>query len=147
MDHRVRPTWTLFGGSSTRTFGTLAVTQAMLPLLKKVYPGADRQRLRWSRFSRAPHDDPNWEYAPYRLIGYGAAKAAVNMLTIQLAAELRDAGIKVNAADPGFTATDLNGYQGHQAIPQGAAEAIRLALLDDDGPTGAFFSAEGREPW
>ncbi|WJV65262.1 SDR family oxidoreductase [Pectobacteriaceae bacterium CE70] len=130
----------------TNFFGTLAVTQAMLPLLKKSIP-ARIVNVSSGLGSLALHSDPNWEYAPYRLIGYGAAKAAVNMLTVQLAAELRDTGIKVNAADPGFTATDLNGYRGHQTIPQGAAEAIRLALLDDDGPTGAFFSAEGREPW
>ncbi|WP_315707632.1 SDR family oxidoreductase [Brenneria uluponensis] len=130
----------------TNFFGTLAVTQAMLPLLKKSIP-ARIVNVSSGLGSLTLYSDPNWEYAPYRLIGYGAAKAAVNMLTVQLAAELRDAGIKVNAADPGFTATDLNGYRGHQTIPQGAAEAIRLALLDDDGPTGAFFSAEGREPW
>jgi NAD(P)-dependent dehydrogenase (short-subunit alcohol dehydrogenase family) len=69
------------------------------------------------------------------------------MLTIQLAAELKDAGIKVNSADPGFTATDLNGQRGNQTIPEGAAVAIRLALLPDNGPTGGFFSADQREPW
>jgi len=69
------------------------------------------------------------------------------MLTVQLAAELRDIGIKVNSADPGFTATDLNGHRGRQTIPQGAAEAVRLALLDEDGPTGGFFATEGSEPW
>ena len=69
------------------------------------------------------------------------------MLTVQLAAELRDAGIKVNAANPGYTATDLNGHRGTQTIPQGAEAAVRLALLGDDGPTGGFFSASGPEPW
>jgi NAD(P)-dependent dehydrogenase (short-subunit alcohol dehydrogenase family) len=66
------------------------------------------------------------------------------------AATLRDEGIvarKVNSADPGFTATDLNNHRGYQTIPQGAAEAIRLALLPDDGPTGGFFSSTGAEPW
>jgi NAD(P)-dependent dehydrogenase (short-subunit alcohol dehydrogenase family) len=69
------------------------------------------------------------------------------MLTVQLAAELREAGIKVNAADPGFTATDLNDHRGYQTIPEGAAAAVRLALLADEGPTGGFFSAARQEPW
>jgi NAD(P)-dependent dehydrogenase (short-subunit alcohol dehydrogenase family) len=62
-------------------------------------------------------------------------------------AELKDSGIKVNSADPGFTATDLNNHRGYQTIPQGAAAAIRLALLPNDGPTGSFFSASREEPW
>jgi len=69
------------------------------------------------------------------------------VLTVQLAAELRDTGIKVNSADPGFTATDLNAHRGLQTIPEGAAAAVRLALLPDDGPTGGFFSASHPEPW
>jgi NAD(P)-dependent dehydrogenase (short-subunit alcohol dehydrogenase family) len=69
------------------------------------------------------------------------------MLTVQLAAELKDSGIKVNSADPGYTATDLNGHRGRQTIPEGAAAAIRLALLPDDGPTGGFFSADHPQPW
>lgn len=130
----------------TNFFGTLAVTQAMLPLLKKSVP-ARIVNLSSGLGSLTLHGDPDWEYAPYKLIGYAASKAAVNMLTVQLAAELRDTGIKVNSADPGFTATDLNGNRGRQTIPQGAAEAVRLALLDEDGPTGGFFATEGREPW
>jgi len=69
------------------------------------------------------------------------------MLIVQLAAELRNTSIKVNSADPGFTATDLNADRGHQTIPEGAAAAVRLALLPDDGPTGGFFSASNPEPW
>jgi NAD(P)-dependent dehydrogenase (short-subunit alcohol dehydrogenase family) len=69
------------------------------------------------------------------------------MLTVQLAAELRDTPIKVNSADPGFTATDLNQHRGYQTIEQGAAEAIRLALLPEDGPTGGFFNSSGANPW
>lgn len=58
-----------------------------------------------------------------------------------LAAELKDSGIKVNSADPGYAATDLNGRRGHQTIPEGSAAAVRLAVLPDDGPTGGFFNA------
>jgi hypothetical protein len=69
------------------------------------------------------------------------------MLTVQLGAELQDTGIKVNWANLGFTATDLNGHRGRQTIPEGAAAAIRLALLPDEGPTGGFFSASNPQPW
>ena len=71
------------------------------------------------------------------------------MLTIQLAAELKDAGVKVSAANPGFTATDLNDHRGTQNVAEGtAAAAVRLALSPDDGPTGGLFSAGGGpEPW
>jgi NAD(P)-dependent dehydrogenase (short-subunit alcohol dehydrogenase family) len=93
------------------------------------------------------NSNPTWEFAQYKFLGYNASKAALNMLTVQLAAELKDTNIKVNSADPGFTATDLNSHRGHQTIPQGAAAAIRLALLGDDGPTGAFVSAGCEEPW
>ena len=91
--------------------------------------------------------DPNSEFGTFRFIGYGASKAALNLLTVQLAAELRDSGVKVNSVDPGYPATDLNGHRGRQTITQGAAAAIRLALLPDDGPTGGFFDANERQPW
>jgi NAD(P)-dependent dehydrogenase (short-subunit alcohol dehydrogenase family) len=69
------------------------------------------------------------------------------MLTVQLAAELKDSGIKVNSADPGYTATDLNGYRGRQTTLEGAVAAIRLVLLAEDGPAGGFFGASQQEPW
>jgi Short-chain dehydrogenases of various substrate specificities len=130
----------------TNLFGTLAVTQAMLPLLRKA-KSARIVNVSSGLGSLAHNSDPNWEFANVKMMGYNASKAALNMLTVQLAAELRDAGIKVNSADPGFTATDLNQHRGRQTIPEGAAATIRLALLPDDGPTGGFFSASKPEPW
>jgi NAD(P)-dependent dehydrogenase (short-subunit alcohol dehydrogenase family) len=130
----------------TNFFGTLAVTQAMLPLLKRSASGRI-VNVSSGLGSLTHNGDPVWEFAGVKFIGYNASKAALNMLTIQLAAELKDVGIKVNSADPGFTATDLNGQRGNQTIPEGAAVAIRLALLPDNGPTGGFFSADQREPW
>jgi NAD(P)-dependent dehydrogenase (short-subunit alcohol dehydrogenase family) len=90
---------------------------------------------------------PSYPSAATKLIGYSASKTALNMLTVQLAYELRDTSIKVNSADPGYTATDLNGNRGHQTIPEGAAEAIRLALLSNDGPTGSYSDRKGVVPW
>jgi NAD(P)-dependent dehydrogenase (short-subunit alcohol dehydrogenase family) len=130
----------------TNFFGTLAVTQAMLPLLRKS-PAGRIVNLSSGLGSLTRNSDPAWEFAQYKFLGYNASKAALNMLTVQLAAELMGTGIKVNSADPGFTATDLNNHRGSQSIPEGAAEAIRLALLADDGPTGGFFSASREEPW
>jgi len=69
------------------------------------------------------------------------------MVTVQYAKELAGTGIKVNAADPGYTATDLNGSRGTQTVEEGARASVRLALLDDAGPTGGFFDARGEVPW
>ena len=130
----------------TNFFGALAVTQAMLPLLRKSDAGRI-VNVSSGLGSITLNGDPAWEFASVRILGYNASKAALNMLTVQLANELRDTPIKVNSADPGFTATDLNQHRGYQTIEQGAAEAIRLALLPEDGPTGGFFNSNGANPW
>jgi NAD(P)-dependent dehydrogenase (short-subunit alcohol dehydrogenase family) len=69
----------------------------------------------------------SWEFSQAKFLGYNNSNAAVNMLTVQLAAELWNTGIKVNSADRGFTATDLNAHRGRQTILEGAAAAVRLA--------------------
>jgi NAD(P)-dependent dehydrogenase (short-subunit alcohol dehydrogenase family) len=69
------------------------------------------------------------------------------MLTVQLAFELKDTKIKVNSANPGSTATDLNGHRGYQTVEEGTTEALRLALLDENGPTGGVFNRYGVDPW
>ncbi len=130
----------------TNFLGALAVTQAMLPLLR-TSPAGRIVNVSSGLGSLTRSSDPNHPSATTRLIGYSASKAALNMLTVHLAYLLRDTSIKVNSAEPGFTATDLNNYQGTQTIPQGAAESVRLALLPDDGPTGAFIGRNGNLPW
>lgn len=130
----------------TNFLGPVAVTQAMLPLLRKA-EAARIVNVSSGLGSIGLNGDPNWPYAPIKLIGYSASKAALNMLTVQLAYELRETAIKVNAADPGYTATDMNQQQGHQTIEQGAAATVRLALLPQDGPTGGFFDSAGPQPW
>jgi len=130
----------------TNFFGTLAVTQSVLSLLKRSTSGR-LVNVSSGLGSLAQLGDPNSEFSSFRFIGYSASKAALNMLTIQLAAELRDTGIKVNSADPGYTATDLNRHRGRQTVTEGAAAVVRLALLPDDGPTGGFFGADHPQPW
>jgi NAD(P)-dependent dehydrogenase (short-subunit alcohol dehydrogenase family) len=109
------------------------VTQAMLPLLLKS-SSARIVNVSSGLGSLEYNGDPDWEFAQHKYLGYCTSKAALNMLTVQLAFELRETGIKVNSADPGFTATDLNQHRGYQTIEQGAAETVRLALLSDAGP-------------
>lgn len=126
--------------------GTVAVTQAMLPLLRKA-PSARIVNVSSGLGSLTKTGDPAFQFVAYKYLGYAASKAALNMLTVQLAFELRDTTIKVNSADPGYTATDLNGHRGIQTVAEGAIEIVRLALLPDDGPTGAFSNKNGRVPW
>ncbi len=129
----------------TNFFGTLAVTQAMLPLLLK--SGSGRIINQSSDLgSLAQQGNADWKFAFVKSLGYSASKAALNMLTIHLAAELKEAGIVVNSANPGATATDINQHRGHQTVEQGATAAVRLALADD-AVTGGFFGADKVEPW
>jgi NAD(P)-dependent dehydrogenase (short-subunit alcohol dehydrogenase family) len=126
--------------------GSVAVTQAMLPLLRKA-SSASIVNVSSGLGSLTKSADPAWTHVAAKYLGYAASKAAVNMLTVQLAYELRGTAIKVNSVDPGYTATDLNQHRGTQSIPEGSAEIIRLALLPDDGPTGTFSNAQGIVPW
>jgi NAD(P)-dependent dehydrogenase (short-subunit alcohol dehydrogenase family) len=130
----------------TNFFGTLAVTKSMLPLVRKA-PAGRIVNVSSGLGSLKLNGDPEWMGAAYKHIGYCGSKAALNMLTVHLAYELRDTAIKVNSADPGYTATDLNGNRGFQTVEQGAAETVRLSLLAADGPTGGFFATAGPEPW
>jgi len=127
-------------------FGTLAVTKAMLPLIRKANAGRI-VNLSSGLGSLTLNSDPTSVFASYKMLGYCGSKAAVNMMTVQLAYELRDTAIKVNAVNPGFTATDMNGHQGTQTVEEGAAEAVRLALLADDGPTGGFTETGANIAW
>jgi NAD(P)-dependent dehydrogenase (short-subunit alcohol dehydrogenase family) len=128
----------------TNFLGVLAVTQAMLPLLRKSAAGrVVNVSSGLGSLTRTASPNPS----STNVIGYSASKAALNMLTVQLARLLSDTAIKVNSAAPGYTATALNGFRGTQTIPEGAVEAVRLALLPDDGPTGSFSETAGPVPW
>ncbi len=130
----------------TNFLGALAVTQAMLPLLRNA-PSPRIVNVSSALGSLTLNADPASPYAAVKVIGYCASKAALNMLTVQLAYLLRDTAVKVNSADPGFTATDLNAHRGTQTISEGAAEVVRLALLPDEAPTGTFSNRSGIVPW
>ena len=78
---------------------------------------------------------------------YPASKTALNAMTLAMPIELELTGIKVNAACPGFTKTNLNNYAGAQTVEEGAREPVRLALIGPDGPTGTFSNASGVLPW
>ena len=127
-------------------FGVLAVTQAMLPLVRNAAAGrivmvsSGLGSLTWNA-------DPKWSFAAVKPLGYNGSKAILNMMTVQLAWELRDTAIKVNTVNPGYTATDMNGNKGTQTLAEGAAEALRQALAPDDAPTGRFVETGGVVPW
>lgn len=130
----------------TNFFGVLATTQAFLPLVRKSKAGRI-VNISSGLGSLTLNADPTWDYAAVKILGYNGSKAALNMLTVQLAYELRDTSIKVNTINPGYTKTDLNGNQGYQTLAEGAEAAVRAATLGDDGPTGAFFNKDGDDPW
>ena len=129
----------------TNVFGVIAMTQAMLPLLREA-PAARIINVSSSTGSLTLNSDPA---NPRRAMfgAYSWSKTALNAVTIAFAAELEAAGIKVNAACPGFTATDLNNFEGTRTVQQGAGEPVRLALLDANGPTGTYSSEDGPVPW
>jgi NAD(P)-dependent dehydrogenase (short-subunit alcohol dehydrogenase family) len=123
--------------------GALAVTQAMLPLLKEA-PAGRIVNLSSSLGSLTLNADPTSTYYSQRFIGYNASKAALNMLTIQLSAELRNTSIVVNSVSPGFVKTDLTGY-GNMTPQEGAKLPVRYALSGDQ--TGVFVEPDGMTPW
>jgi NAD(P)-dependent dehydrogenase (short-subunit alcohol dehydrogenase family) len=131
----------------TNVFGVLAVYQAMLPLLRET-PGARIVNVSSGVGSLTTNSDPSY---PYRAIFgpvYPASKTALNALTLAMALELDSEGIKVNAVSPGFTKTNLNGYAGTETVEEGAREAVRVALLGRDGPTGRFTRWQNENiPW
>jgi NAD(P)-dependent dehydrogenase (short-subunit alcohol dehydrogenase family) len=131
----------------TNVFGVLSVYQAMLPLLRRA-PAARIVNVSSGAGSLTMNSDPA---NPHRAVFspvYPASKTALNALTLAMAIELEPEGIKVNAVSPGFTKTNLNGYAGTETVEEGAREAVRVALLGPDGPTGTFTHAKlGKLPW
>lgn len=130
----------------TNVFGVVAVTQAMLPLLRQA-PAGRIVNLSSTVGSLTLQSDPSSPVRAIQSVSYVPSKSALNAVTVAFANELCDTSIKVNAACPGFTATDLNNFRGSRSVEEGAREAVRLALLDSDGPSGTFSNDDGIVPW
>jgi NAD(P)-dependent dehydrogenase (short-subunit alcohol dehydrogenase family) len=130
----------------TNVFGVFATTKAMLPLLRRS-PASRIVNMSSGLGSLTQNSDPRYPFAAVKLLAYNSSKTAVNAMTVLFAAELKDTGIKVNAADPGYVATDMNQHQGTRTVAQGSVAPVRLATLPPDGPTGGYFDENGPVPW
>lgn len=139
----------------TNVFGVVAVTNALLPLLRRA-PAARIVNVSSEVGSIAILTDPAGPLAGLTSIPYPASKTALNMVTAMYAKELADTPIKVNAANPGYCATDLNGHHGFRTAEQGASISVHLATLPPDGPSGILWgstwatgdeTATDRLPW
>ncbi|GAA1526761.1 SDR family oxidoreductase [Kribbella lupini] len=123
----------------TNVFGVVRVTNAMLPLLRR----AESPRivnLSSNMGSLTLQTGPV-------LAAYAPSKSMLNSITVQYARSLADTNVIVNAACPGYVATDFTGFNAPRTAEQGAAIVVRLATLPDDGPRGGFFDDEGTVPW
>lgn len=129
----------------TNFLGAFEVTRAMLPLLRRS-PAGRIVNLSSPLGSMAVAADPASPFHGYRLLGYCASKAAVNLLTLQLASELRDTAITVNAVVPGFVRTDLTHGEGQMTPEEGARLPVEYALLQE-AVTGRFVSPLGDVAW
>jgi NAD(P)-dependent dehydrogenase (short-subunit alcohol dehydrogenase family) len=128
----------------TNVFGPVRVTHAFLPLLRRsAAPVVVNVSSGLASLTRVTTPDtPAYAYPG---VTYPASKTAVNMITVQYAKAFPD--MRINAVEPGFTKTDLNGNTGVQTVEQGAEIIVRMAQVGPDGPTGGYFDAEGTLPW
>ncbi|WP_433176065.1 SDR family NAD(P)-dependent oxidoreductase [Actinoallomurus sp. CA-150999] len=128
----------------TNVFGVVRVTHAFLPLLRRsaspvvvnVSSGLGSLTL------VTTPDTPTYAFPG---VTYPASKVTVNMITVQYAKAFPD--MRINAVEPGFTRTDLNGNTGTQTVEEGAEIIVRMAQVGPDGPTGGYFAADGPLPW
>lgn len=128
----------------TNVFGTVRVTRALLPLLRRSAAPVV-VNVSSGLASLTGVTTPDTPAYAYPGVAYPASKAAVNMLTVQYAKAFPQ--MRINAVEPGFTRTDLNGRTGIQTVEQGAEIIVRMAQVGPDGPTGGFFDTEGPLPW
>ena len=135
----------------TNFFGTIEVTNAFMDLLKKS-PEPRIVNVTSGLASLTLHNDPSWQYYTVKGAAYGPSKTALNAYTVVLAYELKDTAFKVNVVDPGYTATDFNHHRGPRNVTDAAADVVKFAILDADGPSGIFYSVDnnpetGVSPW
>ncbi len=142
---------TMLATFDTNVFGTVRTIHDMLPLLQT----ARHPRIVTVASTSASltlTGDPATLYGQSDTsMAYSASKAAVTMLTVHYANAFRRSPahthIRINAATPGYIATELNGFAGTRSVEQGARIIIHLATLPDDGPSGGFFDEDGAVPW
>jgi NAD(P)-dependent dehydrogenase (short-subunit alcohol dehydrogenase family) len=128
----------------TNVFGVVRVTHAFLPLLQcSAAPVVVNVSSGLASMSRVTN--PGGPGYAYPGVAYPASKAAVNMITVQYAKAFPS--MRINAVEPGYTATDLNRHAGTQSVEQGAEIIVRMAQTGPDGPTGGYFDAAGPLPW
>jgi len=128
----------------TNAFGMVRVIHAYLPLLRRsAAPVIVNLSSGLGSLTRVT--EAGSLSAAYPGVAYPASKAAVNMITVQFAKAFP--AMRINAADPGYTSTDLNGREGIQTVEEGAEVIVRLARLGPDGPTGGYFDKHGPVPW
>jgi NAD(P)-dependent dehydrogenase (short-subunit alcohol dehydrogenase family) len=128
----------------TNVFGPVRVTRAFLPLLRR--SAAPRVVMVSSGLgSMERTSDPERVEGSFTSLPYPSSKAALNMITTQYARELPE--FRINAADPGYTATEFNDHSGYQTVQEGTDAVVALAQVAPDGPTGGFFDRQGPVPW
>jgi NAD(P)-dependent dehydrogenase (short-subunit alcohol dehydrogenase family) len=130
----------------TNVFGLIAVTQAFLPLLEKS-PGGRIVNLSSILGSITLHADPKSPIYNFKVAAYNVSKSAVNAYTVQLAYELRDSKIKVNAVHPGHVKTDMGGPAAPMELVDGAKSSVEMALIGSDGPNGSYTHMGRTLPW
>lgn len=128
----------------TNVFGIVRVLHAFIPLLERSNQPVV-VNVSSGMGSLGVTTDPDRLESTIVGLAYPSSKAAVNMLTSQYAKAYP--GMRINAVDPGYTATDLNGHRGTQSIEEGAEIIVRMASASAAGPTGGFFAASGAVPW
>ncbi|MEU6626206.1 SDR family NAD(P)-dependent oxidoreductase [Streptomyces litmocidini] len=131
----------------TNVVGVIRVTNAMMPLLRRsASPRIVNMSSSVGSLTRQSGPDPERTAGPVA-VAYAPSKTFLNAVTLQYARELSGTNVLINVGCPGYVATDLNGFRGVRTPEQGAAIAIKLATLPDDGPTGRFFDDAGIVPW
>ena len=130
----------------TNFFAVIALTQTLLPLIRKSSAGRI-VNLSSILGSLTLHSDPNSPIYNAKAFAYDASKTAVNAFTVHLAAELRDTSIKVNSAHPGWVKTEMGGADAPMEVSEGGKTSVQLATLPDDGPSGGYFHLGEKLPW
>jgi NAD(P)-dependent dehydrogenase (short-subunit alcohol dehydrogenase family) len=130
----------------TNFFAVVALTQTLLPLLRKSEAGRI-VNLSSILASLTLHATPGSPIYEAKTFAYDASKAALNSFTIHLAHELKETKIKVNSAHPGWVKTEMGGEGAQMEIVDGAKTSVQLATLGEDGPTGGYFHMGEPLPW